>query len=515
MRNQPPATNAVVVERGVEITDEHLGPTREQLARRARRDVERACRGSTIAQLGAVDQAAVGGRVAFGVVAEPAGGERRVLGRAVRALAPAAERGARLRAPSPARRPRRRARTAGPTTCRCARTAGWSIIVRMNTGVLIITAMRSRSTSSSARAGLPRVHQHRGDRRRHREQHAVGEAGDVRDRHREQERLARAHVVRGGDRVGLDAQALVRVHDAFRVGGRARGPQDHGRIVDARRRRRAARGSTSGSGASPRTSITVPVEPGRRARAPDSRCRGTRAARPRRARRVWSRMKPTSRARRLGVIGLDDRAAAPHRPAQHDAFPPVRELPGDDRRRAARPISAERGRERRRPRAQVVDRQARVAVDDRERACRRRASSRSSSVSSVHTPSARHCGLHLGAAPGARGSLRAVHRRGRRSLREQLAHGGADRGRLPARAVVDAAARAASRRRPRSCRPRPRTRGRSRRATPRCRARRRAARCWRDRWRRSPTSGACMRSPNTSSVIRVRAAGAIAFAVTP
>ena len=28
---------------------------------------------------------------------------------------------------------------------------GWSIIVRMNTGVLIITAMRSRATSSSAR----------------------------------------------------------------------------------------------------------------------------------------------------------------------------------------------------------------------------------------------------------------------------------------------------------------------------------------------------------------------------
>ena len=40
---------------------------------------------------------------------------------------------------------------------------GWSIIVRMNTGVLIITAMRSRSSELERAARLPRVHQHRGD----------------------------------------------------------------------------------------------------------------------------------------------------------------------------------------------------------------------------------------------------------------------------------------------------------------------------------------------------------------
>ena len=48
-------------------------------------------------------------------------------------------------------------------------------------------------------------------------------------------------------------------------------------------------------------------------------------------------MNPTSRARRLGVIGLDDRAAPPRRPAQHDGFPPVGKLPRDDVARAARP----------------------------------------------------------------------------------------------------------------------------------------------------------------------------------
>ena len=218
---------------------------------------------------------------------------------------------------------------------RWPRTSGWSIIVRMNTGVRDHHRDRSRlRAASSARARVPRVHQHRGDRVGDRQQHAVREPGDVRDRHRQQQRLAGAHVVRGRDGVGLDAQRLVRVHDALRLGGRARRPQDDGRVVDARppasgvgRRRRAA----ARRRARRRTS---PSNPASRA-ARGSRCRETsRGTAISRGARSARRMKPTSWARSVGVIGL---AIAPQRhTAQQNttASHQFGQLPARRRRRA-------------------------------------------------------------------------------------------------------------------------------------------------------------------------------------
>src|SRR5204862_3905545 len=61
----------------------------------------------------------------------------------------------------------------------------------------------------------------------------------------------------------------------------------------------------------------------------------------------------------------DGRAAAPHGPAQHHCFPPIGELARDH---GARPHIElpERGRDARRPLAQVVDGESLAAVDDRE-----------------------------------------------------------------------------------------------------------------------------------------------------
>ena len=60
----------VGVERGVEVADEHLGTAGEQLARRRRAATSSERLRVDDAQLGRADQRAVGGGVAFGVVAE-------------------------------------------------------------------------------------------------------------------------------------------------------------------------------------------------------------------------------------------------------------------------------------------------------------------------------------------------------------------------------------------------------------------------------------------------------------
>ena len=240
--------------------------------------------GATSAQRLGVDDAELGARRSAGRrssrrarASSPsaAGRERRVFGRAVRALAPAVERGRALRAPSPARRPRRRARTGARDERSVAANAGWSIIVRMNTGVLIITAMRSRSQQLERAARLPHVHEHRGDRARDRQQHAVGEARDVRDGHRQQQRFAR-RACRARRRSCRPRRAATGacarrpwgptvVPDVQRIDGgivdatRPRGPAPA--AVGERRRRRAPRARRR------RTRVA------RRAR--DSRCRGT------------------------------------------------------------------------------------------------------------------------------------------------------------------------------------------------------------------------------------------------
>ena len=248
----------VAVELGIEVADEHLGPADEELARGAGRDVGEGL-GIDDPQLGPVDQAAVGGRVALRIVAEAAGGERRVLRGAVGALAPASERARPSRTiagatPAPPSENSRTDDVSAPPN------VGSSIIVRMNTGVLIITAMCSRSTSSRARAGSH-------------VSMSTAVIADVTGRSTpyvspatcvigigKQEALPGTHVVRGRDRVGLDPEALVGVHDALRVRRRARRPEDHRRVVGSERTAGTVE-VDAGSGASPRTSITGPAKP--------------------------------------------------------------------------------------------------------------------------------------------------------------------------------------------------------------------------------------------------------------
>ena len=79
-----------VVERGVEVAGAHLGAARPELSRLPVGDVGE-CRRVDDAQLRGADQPAVGARLHLGIVAEPAGGEGRVLGRAVGAFAPATD----------------------------------------------------------------------------------------------------------------------------------------------------------------------------------------------------------------------------------------------------------------------------------------------------------------------------------------------------------------------------------------------------------------------------------------
>ena len=229
-------------------------------------------------------------------------------------------------------------------------------------------------------------------------------------------------------------------------------------------------------------------------------------------------MKPTSRAAQGRRDRARDRAAAPDAPST------ARPLPTSS---AAASTTTSPGRRR-------VSRVARATCADRVRrssTVRRTSPSTIASVRAVGArqpveqrlvgphAGARHSACTSGGAGCARScrspSLRAVDRRGRRRLREQLAHGRADLGRLPARAAVDARDRAASRRRPRSSPPstsntRPVTSRES--ALP---SHTTSGEMLAGSFASNPESGACMRSANTSSVMRVRAAGAIAFAVTP
>ena len=220
-----------------------------------------------------------------GIVAGAPGRERGVLGRSVRALAPTAECVRTL-----AHHRRRHARAAErEQSDRCA-------VGPAERGVVDHRPHEHGSRDHDRdcvaldqlqrASGLPSVHQHRRDRARDGEQYAVGESGDVRHGHGEQQRLTRSHRVGGGDRVGLDPQRLMRVDDALRFGGRARGPEDDRGIVD----RDCDRGPNCALGqrvvAAHDDDLAARAR--RRAPAPDSRCHGTGSA-PRRAARSYDR----------------------------------------------------------------------------------------------------------------------------------------------------------------------------------------------------------------------------------
>ena len=83
----------------------------------------------------------------------------------------------------------------------------------------------------------------------------------MRDRHRQEQSFARRHRVRGGDAVGLDAQALVRVHDALRSDVV---PDVHSTSAGAfTSATRSGTGSPCHTGSAPsRTTISVTVEAG-------------------------------------------------------------------------------------------------------------------------------------------------------------------------------------------------------------------------------------------------------------
>ena len=159
-----------------------------------------------------------------------------------------------------------------------------------------------------------------------------------------------------------------------------------------------------------RTAITSPSKPAPRTSADVVGAAERRAARSRsRAPRLAQDEADLARAQRRRDRARD-RAAPPDRPAEHDGFPPVRELPRDDvagphaelpqPRRARDPTRSRR--------SSTVSRI--VAVDDRERARRRRArAGRAASRRSTHRSRASAPAPRRGA--GVRGRLlRAVDR---------------------------------------------------------------------------------------------------------
>ena len=213
-----------------------------------------------------------------------------------------------------------------------------------------------------------------------------------------------------------------------------------------------------------------------------------------------------------------DRAAPPDRPAERDGFPPVRQLPRDDvarcARRAARAGAAYAPATR--SRSPIVMRRSpstSATCSGRPRRSGRAASRRSRRPTRATAPAARaarcarfapQCAATARRRPArAAAPWRAARARRRRRPPDPSARPGRP------------ADRAASRRRPRSMPP---STSKTRPVTSRdsvLPSHTTSGETLPGSFGSKPSSGAAMRSANTSSVMRVRAAGAIALAVTP
>ena len=379
VRNQPSAVKASALSAGVEVAEEALGAARQDLALAAGRH-----RRAVV-----VDDADLGGadRAAFAVdaprrrIVGAGGGDGRELGRAVDALGDAAEARGGLARPASGRRRRRRTRRGGSGETSCRGEVGMLGEVAQERRrahhvghALARRSARAPAPGSQRSISTALVPSTAGTRMAWTTPEMWVSGDGMRTASRGDEPVDRAEAARLGE------QRLVRVQHALRVGGGARG-------VDERAPRRLGVGRPAAGGggavgerrparacpapASSRTTSTSrerrQLGAQRRRPARGGRSRGSGRGRSRRAR---SRLaQDEARARARGRSAASASPTAPRRAIgeEHDdRLPPVRELERRRRRRARSPSAASPPPARSARRGELGEREARVAVDERD-----------------------------------------------------------------------------------------------------------------------------------------------------